>query len=166
VQEVTAMAIHMLGGILCLLLLVGGCATPPLPGAAGEVSGPLRTIELYAKQPDQHERYGTAARDHLFASDREVHVHLRWVLPKSGSYVTKIVLRTPTGTVHGEREHRFEAKETFVFTWYRFTLPQGAEAQRLTGLWKVEVALAGAPVGQRPSRSTPAVSASGPTPES
>jgi hypothetical protein len=143
------MAIHMLGGILCLLLLMGGCATPPLPGAAGEVSGPLRSIELYTKRPEQGERYGTAARDRLFASDREVWVQLRWGLPGPGSYVAKVALRTPTGTVRGEREYRIEATDSLWLTAHHFTLPQGAEAQGLTGSWQVEVALGGTAVGRR-----------------
>ena len=46
VREVLGMPIHMLGGVLCLLLLMGGCATEPIPGAVGKLSGPLRSIEL------------------------------------------------------------------------------------------------------------------------
>ena len=141
------MAIHLVGGVLCLLLLIGGCATAPLPGAAGEVSGALRSIEFYTKQPAQSELYRTVGRDHLFASDREVWVLLHWGLPGPGSYVTTVALWTPLRTVH--RDYRFEAKGSNWVTWYRYPLPQGQEAQGLAGPWKVEVAFAGAPVGKR-----------------
>jgi hypothetical protein len=149
IREVTAMGIHVLGGVLCVLVLLGGCATPPLPGAAGEISGPLRSIELYTKEPKSGERYSTAARDRFFASDRQVWVLLRWGLPKPGNYVMKAVLRTPTGTLHGERELRFEAKDSLWATWHQFTLPQGEDAQRLAGPWLVEATLGDAAVGHR-----------------
>jgi hypothetical protein len=141
--------IHMLGAVLCLLFLVGGCATPPLPGAAGQVSGPLRSIELYTKKPEPGELYSTAAQNRLFASDREVWVYLHWGLPKPGDYVTKAALRTPTGTLHGEREYRFQATDSLWATGHRFTLPQGEEAQRLAGPWQFEAALGDATVGHR-----------------
>jgi hypothetical protein len=143
------MAIQMLGAVLALLLLIGGCATGPLPGAAGEVVGPLRSIEFYTKRQEQKERYSTAARDRLFASDREVWVLLRWGLPGPGSYVTKVTLRTPAGALHEEREYRFEAKDSSWHTGHRFTLPQGAAAQRLAGAWQVEAALGGTTAGHR-----------------
>ncbi len=143
------MASQMLGAVLALLLLIGGCATGPLPGAAGEVVGPLRSIEFYTKRQEQKERYSTAARKRLFASDREVWVFLRWGLPGPGSYVTKVTLRTPTGAVHEEREYRFEAKESSWHTGHRFTLPQGAAAQPFAGAWQVEATLGGTTVGHR-----------------
>jgi hypothetical protein len=148
-REGTTMGIHVLGGVLCVLVLLGGCATPPLPGAAGEISGPLRSIELYTKKPEPGELYGTAARNRLFASDREVWVLLHWGLPKPGSYIAKAALRTPTGTLHGEREYRFEAKDSLWVTVHLFTLPPGEEAQRLTGPWQIEAALGDATVGHR-----------------
>ena len=143
------MAIHMVGGVLCLLLLMDGCATEPLPGAAGEVVGPLRSIEFYTKRQEQNERYSSAARDRLFASDREVSVLLRWGLPGPGSYVTKVTLRTPTGTIHEEREYRVEAKDSSWHMGHRFTLPQGAAAQRLAGAWQVEAVLGSTTAGHR-----------------
>ena len=79
-----------------LMILVCGCATEPLPGAAGEVSGQLRTIELYTKRPERGEQYRTATRERLFASDRRVYVNSMWDLPGPGDYVTKAILHTPS----------------------------------------------------------------------
>jgi hypothetical protein len=141
--------IRILGGVLCLLVLGGGCATPPLPGATGEVSGPLRGIDLYMKRPEPNERYRTMGRDRLFASDRQVWVYLHWGLPGLGSHETKVALRTPTGSLHKEIAFRFEAKEAVWATWHPFALPQGEDAQRLTGRWQVEAALDGTAVGRR-----------------
>ncbi len=146
------MAMHLLGAVLGLLLLLGGCAAPPLPGAAGEVVGPLRGIDLYTKQPDgkkPNEFYGTAGRDRLFASDRQVWVTLQWGLPGPGQYDAKVALRTPTGSLHAERDYRFEAPQSLVSTWFPFLLPQGDDAQRLAGSWRAEVTLGGMAVGHR-----------------
>jgi len=143
------MAIQLLGGVLCLLILLGGCATSRLPGAAGEISGPLRSIELATKRPEPSELYRTAARDRFFASDREVWVLLDWGLPRPDTYVTKVVLRTPTGDIRKEHELRFEAKKSIWLTGHHFTLPAGEDAQPLAGLWKVEAALGDTPVGHR-----------------
>jgi len=145
------MAIHMIGIVLSLLFLIIGCGgTRPLPDAAGQVSGPLRSIELYTRKPEKsNERYSTARRDRLFASDQEIWVYLSWELPGPGSYVTKVALRTPTGTLRGEREYRTEAKESNWATMHRFSLPQGEEAQGLTGPWQIEAALADTAAGTR-----------------
>lgn len=145
------MAIHLLGGVLCLLLL-GGCAAPPLPGAAGEISGPLRAIDLYVTQQDRtkpNEWHRTARRDRFFASDREVWVYLHWGVPGPGKYETKVTLRTPAGNVHGERDYHIEAKQSLWSTWFRLPLPQGEDARRLAGTWRVEATLGGAAVGHR-----------------
>jgi len=144
------MTIHTLGGVLCLLLLMGACATEPLPGAVGTLSGPLRSIELYTKRTEQKESYPTAGRDRLFASDRELWAYLNWGLPAPGRHTAKVALRTPTGSLHEERDDPLEATQSLWVTWHRFTLPQGDAAQRLAGVWHVEAALDGTPVGSRP----------------
>ena len=144
------MPIHLLGGVLCLLLLTSGCATEPIPGAVGKLSGPLRSIELYTKRTEQRESYPTAGRDRLFASDREVWVYLNWGVPRPGSYVAKVALRTAAGTLQEERERPFTATQSLWNTGHRFTLPQGPDAQRLAGVWHVEAALDGTAVGDRP----------------
>jgi hypothetical protein len=74
---------------------------------------------------------------------------LTWGLPRPGTYTTKAALRTPTGSVHEEREYRFEAAASSWITGQRFSLPQGEETQRLAGPWHVEAALDGTPVGDR-----------------
>lgn len=144
------MAIQMLGVILCVLLWSGGCATSPLPGAVGEISGPLRSIDLQTDgKKGPSERYRTAPRDRFFASDREVWVYLHWGLPGPGRYETKIVLRTPLGTIYEERHYPFEAKEPFWLTMNGFVLPRGEDVRRLAGIWLVEVSLGGIAVGHR-----------------
>ncbi|MBP1777790.1 MAG: hypothetical protein H6Q86_3801 [candidate division NC10 bacterium] len=144
------MATRLLGGMLCLLLLLGGCAVPPLPGAAGVFSGPLRGIDLYATQPKPGERYRTAGRDHFFASDRNVWVYLEWGLPGPGKYDAVIALRTPSGHLREERHYSFEARQSLWMTGERFLLlPPAEDAQRLAGLWRVEVTLGGTAVGHR-----------------
>jgi len=147
--EETQMESRPFGLAISLLILMGGCATGPLPGGAGEVSGPLRSIELYTQRPKGKELYLTAARERLFASDREVHVVAIWTLPGPGDYVSKVVLRTPAGTVHGEHEYRFRAEAASWLTGQRFELPQGEAAQALSGRCHVEVALGETPVGKR-----------------
>lgn len=132
-----------------LLILANACTSVPLPGGAGEVSGPLRGIELYTKRPQRGEYYPTAARERLFASDREVHVLSDWTLPGPGEYVSKVVLRTPAGIVHREREYRFRAEASSWLTSQRIELPQREAAQPLAGRWEVEVSLDGKPVGRR-----------------
>ena len=144
------MAIHLLGGVLCLLLLLGACATPPLPGAAGVFSGPLRGIDLYATQPKPGERYRTAGRDPFFSSDRYVWVYLEWGLPGPGKYEAVIALRTPSGNLREERHRSFEARQSLWMTGERFLLlPSAEDAHRLAGLWRVEVTLGGTAVGHR-----------------
>jgi hypothetical protein len=144
------MAIQMLGVILCVLLLIGGCATSPLPGAVGEIRGPLRSIDLQTDgKKGPSERYRTAPRDRFFASDREVWVYLHWGLPGPGSYKVRILLQTPLGATYSERDYSFEAKETYWLTRNKFDLPQGADTQRLAGLWQIEAFLDGAAVGRR-----------------
>lgn len=132
-----------------VLILANGCASVPLPGGAGEVSGPLGGIDLYTKRPQRGEYYPTAARERLFASDREIYVMSRWTLPGPGEYISKLVLRTPSGAVHGERAHRFRAEASSWLTFQSFQLPQGEEAKALAGRWEVEVSLDATPVGRR-----------------
>jgi hypothetical protein len=76
-------------------------------------------------------------------------VYLHWGLPGPGRYETHIALRTPLGGVYSERDIRFEAKQPLWDTWFSFVPPQGADAQRLAGLWQIEVALDGKAVGKR-----------------
>jgi hypothetical protein len=143
------MVIRIFGAVLCLLFLLGGCATAPLPGAAGEISGPLRSIELYTKRTAPNEQYRTGGRDCLFASDRDVWVYLHWGLPGPGKYETKIALRTPLGTLYEERHYTMEAKGPSWRTGHGFVLPKVGDIQRLAGLWQVEVTLGGTVVGHR-----------------
>jgi hypothetical protein len=144
------LAIHILASALGLLLLIGGCAVPPLPGAAGVFSGPLQGIDLYATQAKLGERYRTAGRDRFFASDRYVWVYLHWALPGPGKYEAVITLRTPSGNLREERHYNFEAKESLWTTGHGFLLlPAAEDAERLAGLWRVEVALGGTAVGHR-----------------
>jgi hypothetical protein len=152
VGEVNAMAIPMLTSILGLLLLLGGCAIPPLPGTAGEISGPLRGIDLYATRRDPNKpgaRYRTAGRDRFFASDRQVWVYVHWGLPGPGKYQTMVALRTPTGNVREERHFDFEAKGSLWSVGLGFALPQGEDAQQLAGTWRAEATLGGTVVGHR-----------------
>ncbi len=141
------MAIQILGVVLCSLLLITGCATSPLPGASGEVTGPLRSIDLYTKRAAP--QYRTAGRDRFFASDREVWVYLHWGLPGPGKYETKIALRTPLGTLYEERHYPMETKDSSWVMGHGFVLPQREDIQRLAGLWQVEVTLGGTAVGHR-----------------
>lgn len=143
------MRMWFFGVAASFLILANGCGTVPLPGGTGEVSGPLRGIEFYTKQPQQGEYYPTAARDRLFASDRQIHILSRWALPGPGEYVSKAVLRTPAGAVHREREFRFRAEASSWLTRQLFELPQGEAARSLAGRWEVEVTLDGRPVGRR-----------------
>jgi hypothetical protein len=149
-REVGVMAIPILASVLGLVLLIGGCAAPPLPGAAGEISGPLRSIDLQmVGKKEIKDRYRTTRRDRIFASDGEVWVYLHWALPGPGRYETKIVLRTPSGAIHEERHHTFEAKDPLLVSWNRFVLPKGEDAQRLAGPWQIEAFLGAAAVGHR-----------------
>lgn len=143
------MKMWFFGVAASLLILANGCGTVPLPGGAGEVSGPLRDIELYTKWPDREEHYPTHARERFFASDREIWVVSEWALPGPGEYVTKVVLRTPGGTVHREREYRFRAETFSLLTGQAIELPRGEAAQPLAGRWEVEVSLDAKPVGRR-----------------
>jgi hypothetical protein len=132
-----------------LLIVANGCGTVPLPGGAGEVSGPLRGIELYTKRPEREEHYPTYARERFFASDREIWVVSWLALPGPGDYVSKVVLRSPGGTVHREREYRFRAEASSWLTGQRIELPRGEAAKPLGGRWEVEVSLDAKPVGRR-----------------
>ena len=46
------MRISMLGAVRGAVLVSTGCAAPKLPSAAGEVSGPLLSLELYVGRPE------------------------------------------------------------------------------------------------------------------
>ena len=144
------MAIPLLGATLCLLLLIGGCAPYGLSGAVGEISGPLRSIDLQTdgkKAPD--DRYRTGPRDRFFASDEQVWVYLHWGVPRPGSYKARVLLQTPSGITY-ERDSSFEAKETYLLTRYKFVFPIAEDAQRLAaGPWQIDVFLDGAAVGRR-----------------
>jgi len=141
---------RLLGMTASLLILVTtGCATAPLPGASGRVSGPLRSIELYTKRPERGEFYLTGGRDRLFASDREVYILSHWALPGPGEYVSKVVLLTPTGTIHRQSDYRFQAQASSWLTIQRLELPQGETARALSGAWQVEVLLDKTRVGRR-----------------
>jgi hypothetical protein len=74
---------------------------------------------------------------------------LHWGLPGPGSYKVRILLQTPLGATYSERDYSFEAKETYWLTRNKFDLPQGADTQRLAGLWQIEAFLDGAAVGRR-----------------
>jgi hypothetical protein len=135
--------------VATLLVLANGCASVPLPGSAGEVSGPLGGIDFHTKRPQRGEYYPTAARERLFASDRQIYVLSRWTLPGPGEYVSKVVLRTPAGSVHREREYRFRAEASSWLTFQPFQLPEGEAARPLAGAWEVEVSLDAKPLGRR-----------------
>jgi len=132
-----------------LILVTTGCATALLPGASGVVSGPLRSIELCTKRPERGELYRTAGRDRLFASDREVYILSHWALPGPGEHVSRVVLLTPTETIHGQSDYRFQAQESSWWTVQRLELPQGETARALSGAWQVEVLLDKTRVGRR-----------------
>lgn len=143
------MSLRLFGVAASLLILANGCGTVPLPGGSGEVSGPLRDIDLYTKWPEGEEHYPTHARDRFFASDREIWIGANWVLPAPGEYVSKVVLRTPSGAVHREREYRFRAEAASLITGQGIELPRGDAAKHLAGRWEVEVALDGRSAGRR-----------------
>lgn len=144
------MNLRFLGMTVGLLILVTtGCASPPLPGTAGEVSGPLRSIELYTKRPERGELYRTVGRDRLFASDREVYIVSQWDLPGPGEHVSKVVLLTPTETIHRQSDYRFQAQASSWWTVQRLELPQGETARALSGAWQVEVLLDKTRIGRR-----------------
>lgn len=143
------MMTSMLGAALSAVLVLTGCVAPKLPSAAGEVSGPLLSIELYVGRPEHRKPYRTVWREHLSASDRDVYVGLYWNLPAPGNYVTTIALRTPAGSMHNEQESRFRADATAWFMWHPLALPQGDEAQQSAGPWQADVSLDGTPVGRR-----------------
>ncbi len=132
-----------------LILATTGCATAPLTGSSGEVTGPLRSIELYTKRPERGEQYQTAGRERLFASDLEVYILSHWALPGPGEHVSKVVLLTPTGTIHRQSEYRFQAQNSSWWTVQRLELPQGETARALSGAWQVEVLLDKTRVGRR-----------------
>ncbi len=132
-----------------LILVTTGCATAPQPGVSGEVSGPLRSIELYTKRPERGERYRTAGRERLFASDQLVYILSDWSLPGPGDHVSRVVLSTPGGSPYREREYRFRAEGSSWSTGEPMALPQREAAHPLAGRWQVEVFLDGAPVGRR-----------------
>lgn len=138
-------------GMTAGLLILGttGCATAPLPGASGEVSGPLRSIELHTKRPERGEFYLTAGRDRVFASDREIYILSHWALPGPGEHVSKVVLLTPTGTIHWQSDYLFQAQASSWLTIQRLELPQGETARALSGAWQVEVLLDKTRVGRR-----------------
>ena len=143
------MRMQSCGALMSFFILTTGCATGPLPGSAGQVQGPLRSIELYTRQPEWNEVYATLARGPIFASDKAVHVLLRWGLPGPGNYSSKIVVRTPAGSVHRESALNFRAEGASWRTRQRIELPQGDAAKPLGGRWEVQVALDGTPVGRR-----------------
>lgn len=132
-----------------IVFLGNGCASRPLPGDTGEVSGPLLGIDLYTKRPQQGELYPTTGRDRLFASDQEVYVVSHWALPRPGVYGTHTVVRTPAGEFHRTTPYIFAAQSSSWWTSQRVRLPQGKEAQSLAGRWEVEVALDDSPKGRR-----------------
>ncbi len=136
-------------GLCWLIWLLGGCATTPLSGGGGEVRGALRSLDLYPGRSASGQAYPTSGRERFFASDREISIGLTWALPGPGSYVTRVTLRIPAGAIHSERELPTIATKTEWFTGYRLALPQGEEAKTLAGVWQVEVALDGVPVGRR-----------------
>lgn len=59
------MTIPTLGMVLSAVIWLVGCATAKLPGAAGEVSGPLLSVELYVGRPEHRVPYATVWREHL-----------------------------------------------------------------------------------------------------
>lgn len=134
-------------GVLGLLL--AGCATVLPPGRSGEVVGALRSIELYPARAEASKVYPTAARERLFASDREAEVVLLWRFPRPGSHVTRVALRTPTGRFLDEQELRTTATQAEWLTRYRFPLPQDSAARDLAGVWQAEVTLDEMPAGRR-----------------
>jgi hypothetical protein len=140
---------YFMGCFALLAVFLGGCATPPPPGASGEVKGPLWSIELYTSRPDKGGYYSTFARHRFYQSDREVWVGSRWSLPDPGEYVSKVTLNPPSEGVKRESEYRFRAERGGWITYQRFSLPTGDEAKSLAGKWRVEVALNGSPVGTR-----------------
>ncbi len=135
------MRVEWLGIATSLLLLASGCATAPLPGASGEVSGPLQSIELYTSLPQRDSAYSTATRNRFFVSDRELHVVSFWNLPGPGDYVGRAVLRTPTGTIAQESEHRFHTEQRDWGMYHRLGFPWGEEVKSLGGDWRVELYL-------------------------
>jgi hypothetical protein len=143
------MGIRCLGVLASILIFVGGCATGPIFGGAGQVSGSLRSIEIFTRRPEAGELYRTAAREKVFGSDRSVYVASEWALPGSGDYVSKIALRTPNGSIHRESVYRFRSEGSSWLTLQPVELPQGDSAQPLAGRWEVEVSLDDAPVGRR-----------------
>ena len=59
------MRISMLGAVLGAVLVSTGCAAPKLPSAAGEVSGPLLSLELYVGRPEHGVPYATVWRERV-----------------------------------------------------------------------------------------------------
>lgn len=134
---------------IAIVLAGTGCATGPMPGGAGEVSGPLRSIEFYTKPPQWEESFRASSRDRIFSSDRTVYVLAEWILPGPGEYVSKLLFRTPAGSTYRESEYTFQAKTSSVLTAQGIDLPQGEAARWLGGRWEVEVALDGRFAGRR-----------------
>ena len=59
------MMISMFGAVLGAVRVLTGCAAPKLPGAAGEVSGALLSLELYVGRPEHGVPCATVWREHL-----------------------------------------------------------------------------------------------------
>ena len=55
------MMVSMLGAVRVLT----GCAAPKLPGAAGEVSGPLLSLEFYVGRLEHGVPYATVWRERV-----------------------------------------------------------------------------------------------------
>jgi hypothetical protein len=60
------MMISMLGAVLGAVRALTGCAAPKLPGAAGEVGGPLLSLEFYVGRPEHGVPYATVWRERLW----------------------------------------------------------------------------------------------------
>ncbi len=138
-----------LGFATSLFLMASGCATAPLPGATGDVSGPLQSIELYTSLPQRDSVYSTATRSRFFVSDRELYVVSFWNLPGPGDYISRAVLRAPSGTIAQESEQRFRTEQRDWGMYHRLGFPWGEEAKSLGGEWRVELYLNDAAVGSR-----------------
>jgi len=59
------MMISMFGAVLGAVRVLTGCAAPKLPGAAGEVSGPLLSLEFCVGRPEHGVPYATVWRERV-----------------------------------------------------------------------------------------------------
>ena len=137
------------GAVVGALILLSGCATERIPGAAGKVSGPLQSIDIFATQSPPKQLYPTGFRERLYASDQKILVYSTWRLRESGEHTCGLVLRTPGRSIHQESKRQCRAGSPLSVTGLAAMLPQGEEARSLEGLWSVEVSLDGAQVGER-----------------